>query len=300
MLPRSYRYASRDAGRLNFAPARALRLRAHARRPARRVARVTPPDSRAHAISPAAAATETGGPPALDLALACLARMAGGARHRHTRKRSSPGIAGAFACSGRGRAVVAWGGRPWPMGAPLANSYDVGREPTWGAPRIHGELLKLGIDVSQATVTKYMGRQRRPPSQTWRTFLTNQVGQIVAADLFVVPTATCRVLFVLVLLAHERQRVAQVAVTARPTARWTAQQLREAFPWDTAPRYLLRDRDHSFTAWAKTASAMEIREILTAPRPPWQNAYAERFIGSVRRECLDHVNVLVHRDCADS
>jgi putative transposase len=164
--------------------------------------------------------------------------------------------------------------------------------PLWGAPRIHGELLKLGIDVCQATVAKYMGRQRRPPSQTWRTFLTNHLGQIVTADFFVVPTATCRVLFVLVLIAHERRRVVHVAVTARPTAVWTAQQLREAFPWDTAPRYLLRDRDHAFTAWAKTASAMDIREILTAPRSPWQNAYAERFIGSVRRECLDHVIVL--------
>jgi putative transposase len=129
--------------------------------------------------------------------------------------------------------------------------------PLWGAPRIHGELLKLGIDVCQATVAKYMGRQRRPPSQTWRTFLTNHFGQIVAADFFVVPTATCRVLFVLVLMAHERRRVVHVAVTARPTAGWTAQQLREAFPWDTAPRYLLRDRDHAFTAWAKTASAMD-------------------------------------------
>ena len=164
--------------------------------------------------------------------------------------------------------------------------------PLWGAPRVHGELLKLGIDVCQATVTKYMGRQRRPPSQTWRTFLTNHLGQIVAADFFVVPTATRRILFVLVLLAHERRRVVHVAVTARPTAVWTAQQLREAFPWDSAPRYLLRDRDHAFTAWAKTASAMDIREILTAPRSPWQNAYAERFIGSVRRECLDHVIVL--------
>lgn len=107
--------------------------------------------------------------------------------------------------------------------------------PLWGAPRIHGELLKLGIDVSQATVTKYIGRQRRPPSQTWRTFLTNHVGQIAAADFFVVPTATCRVLFVLVLLAHERRRVAHVAVTARPTARWTAQQLRKRFPGTRRP-----------------------------------------------------------------
>jgi putative transposase len=161
----------------------------------------------------------------------------------------------------------------------------------WGAPRIHGELLKLGMNVCQATVAKYMVRHRRPPSQTWRTFLANHVGQMVAADFFVVPTATGRLLFVLVLLAHERRRVMHVAVTDHPTAAWTAQQLREAFPWDEAPRYLLRDRDHAFKAWANTATAMDIHEILTAPRSPWQNAYVERFIGSVRRECLDHVIV---------
>ncbi len=161
----------------------------------------------------------------------------------------------------------------------------------WGAPRIHGELLKLGMNVCQATVAKYMVRHRRPPSQTWRTFLANHVGQMVAADFFVVPTATGRLLFVLVLLAHERRRVMHVAVTDHPTAAWTAQQLREAFPWDEAPRYLLRDRDHTFKAWANTATAMDIHEILTAPRSPWQNAYVERFIGSVRRECLDHVIV---------
>ena len=104
--------------------------------------------------------------------------------------------------------------------------------PLWGAPRIHGELLKLGIDVCQATVAKYMVRPRRPPSQTWRTFLANHIGQVMAADFFVVPTATCRLLFVLVILAHERRRVVHVAVTEHPTAAWTAQQLREAFPWD--------------------------------------------------------------------
>jgi len=118
--------------------------------------------------------------------------------------------------------------------------------PLWGAPRIHGELLKLGIDVCQATVAKYMVRRREPPSQTWRTFVANHIGQLVAADFFVVPTATCRLLFVLVTLAHERRRVIHVAVTDHPTAAWTAQQLREAFPWDCAPRYLLRECDHEF------------------------------------------------------
>ena len=163
--------------------------------------------------------------------------------------------------------------------------------PRWGAPRIHGELLKLGIDVCQATVAKYMGRRRQPPSQTWRTFLRNHVGQIVAADFFVVPTATYRLLFVLVLLAHDRRRIRHMAVTAHPTAAWTAQQLREAFPWDEAPRYLLHDRDHAFDHVGATAKAMGMEEVLTAPRAPWQNAYVERFIGSARRECFDHVIV---------
>jgi putative transposase len=163
--------------------------------------------------------------------------------------------------------------------------------PLWGAPRIHGELLKLGIDVCQATVAKYMRHRRQPPSQTWRTFLRNHVGQIVAADFFVVPTVTYRLLFVFVLLAHDRRRIRHVAVTAHPTAAWTAQQLREAFPWDEAPRYLIHDRDHAFEGLQTTAKAMGINEVLTAPRSPWQNAFVERFIGSVRRECLDHVIV---------
>jgi transposase InsO family protein len=164
--------------------------------------------------------------------------------------------------------------------------------PLWGAPRIHGELLKLVMAVSQATVAKYMVRRQRPPSQTWRTFLPNHVGQIVAADFFVVPTATCRLLFVLVLLAHQRRRVVHIAVTAHPTAAWAGQQLREAFPWDNAPRYLLHDRDGAFTGLAATTQAMAIADVRTAPRSPWQNAYVERFIGSVRRECLDHVIIL--------
>jgi putative transposase len=163
--------------------------------------------------------------------------------------------------------------------------------PSWGAPRIHGELLKLGIDVSQATVAKYMGRRRQPPSQTWQTFLRNHIGQIVAADFFVVPTATYRLLFVFVLLAHDRRRIRHVAVTAHPTAAWTAQQLREAFSWHEAPRYLIHDRDHAFDGLGATAKAMGIEDVLTAPRAPWQNAFVERFIGSARRECFDYVIV---------
>jgi putative transposase len=163
--------------------------------------------------------------------------------------------------------------------------------PLWGAPRIHGELLKLGISISPTTVATYMRRRQPPPSQTWRTFLANHVTQLVATDFFVVPTVTCRLLFVLVILAHDRRRIVHTAVTARPSAAWTAQQFREAFPWDHAPRYLIRDRDHSFQHLQATTKAMGIHEVLTAPHSPWQNAYAERFIGSVRRECLDHVIV---------
>src|SRR5438132_11816362 len=167
--------------------------------------------------------------------------------------------------------------------------------PLWGAPRIHGELLKVGVVVSQAAVAKYMVRRGGPPSQTWRTFLANHLEQIAAADFFVVPTATCRMLFVLVILAHERRRIVHVAVTAHPTAAWTAQQLREAFPWNESPRYLVHDRDTAFEGWATTARAIGIDEVITAAHSPWQNAYAERLIESIRRECLDHIIVANER-----
>jgi len=163
--------------------------------------------------------------------------------------------------------------------------------PLWGAPRIHGELLKLGVQVSQATMAKYIRRPAIPASQSWRTFVTTHIDQIVAADFFVVPTVNCRLLFVLVLLAHERRRIVHVGVTTHPSAAWTAQQFREAFPWDQAPRYLIHDRDLAFQTVTATATAMGIEEVRTAPRSPWQNAYVERFIGSVRRECLDHMIV---------
>src|SRR5258708_37446006 len=165
--------------------------------------------------------------------------------------------------------------------------------PRWGVPRIHGELLKLGIQVSQATVAKYMGRHRKLPSQTWRIFLKNHMEDLVAADFFVVPTVTFRVLFVFVILAHNRRRPVHFAVTANPTAEWTAQELLEAFPWDSAPRYLLRDRDGSYgEKFQEATRGLGIREVLTAPRSPWQNPYVERLNGSIRRECLEHVIVV--------
>ena len=168
--------------------------------------------------------------------------------------------------------------------------------PRWGAPRIHGELQKLGIQVAETTVAKYMVRPRRPSSQSWRTFLKNHMQDLVSTDFFVVPTATFRLLFVFLVLSHDRRRVVHFAVTSHPTSEWTAQQLRQAFPWDTAPRYLLRDRDSCYgERFHQTVQAMNIQEILSAPRSPWQNAYVERLIGSIRRECLDHVLIFNER-----
>ena len=164
--------------------------------------------------------------------------------------------------------------------------------PLWGAPRIHGELLKLGIAVAQSTVARYLPRSRKPPSQTWRTFLTNHLAQTAAIDFFTVPTATFRVLFVFVVLSHERRRVLHFGVTEHPTQEWTMQQMREAFPWDEAPRYVLRDRDAIYGRdFAAMTRDMGMEEVLTAPRSPWQNPFVERLVGSIRRECLDHVIV---------
>ena len=162
--------------------------------------------------------------------------------------------------------------------------------PLWGAPRIHGELLKLGIEVSQATVAKYMVRRRGTPSQNWRTFLRNQAEGIAAIDMFVVASVSFRLLYVMIILAHDRRRIIHTAVTEHPTAAWLSRQVTEAFPWDTAPRYLLRDRDASYGQhFRRRVAAMGITEVITAPRSPWQNACVERVIGSIRRECLDHI-----------
>src|ERR1700736_1502460 len=164
--------------------------------------------------------------------------------------------------------------------------------PLWGAPRIHGELLKLGIEEGETSVGKYMVRHRRPPSQTWRTFLENHMKSTVSIDFFTVPTLRFEILYVFLVLAHDRRRILHFGVTAHPTAEWTAQQLREAFPWDSAPQYLLRDRDRIFGAdFTKQVEDLGIKEMLSTPRSPWQRAYIERVIGSIRRECLDHLIV---------
>ena len=168
--------------------------------------------------------------------------------------------------------------------------------PLWGAPRIHGELLKLGFDVSERTVSRLMPRRRKPPSQSWRTFLKNHLGSTVAVDFFAVPTLTCRILFVFVVLAHDRRRILHVNVTRHPTSAWTRQQLRESFPDDATARFLLHDGDATFdAAFGRTAEALGLTSVRTAPRSPWQNPYVERVIGSIRRECLDHVIVFNER-----
>ena len=155
--------------------------------------------------------------------------------------------------------------------------------PLWGAPRIHGELLKLGLTVSQATVSKYMVWPRRPPSQAWRTFLKNHAPDLIALDFFTVSTATFRVLFVLVILTHSRRRLVHLNVTEHPTAEWTARQLLEACALEEGPRYLIRDRDQVYgERFSRQAKTLDIPETVIAPRSPWQNAYAERVIGSIR------------------
>jgi transposase InsO family protein len=164
--------------------------------------------------------------------------------------------------------------------------------PLWGAPRIHGELLKLGIDLSQTTVAKYMIRHRNPPSPSWRAFLDNHLKSLVSIDFFTVPTVRFRILFVFLVLSHDRRRIVHFNVTEHPSAEWTGRQLVEAFPWDTVPRYLIRDRDGIYGQdFTRCVNALGIKQILLAPRSPWQNPYVERVIGSVRRECLDHVVV---------
>ena len=186
------------------------------------------------------------------------------------------------------------GGRP-PIDAEIRTLIRrMAREnPTWGAPRIHGELLKLGFDVGEATVSRHMPRRRKPPSQSWRTFMRNHTEDLVSIDFFVVPTATFRVLYVFLVLEHERRRIVHFNVTEGPSAQWTGQQLVNAFPYDSAPDYVIRDRDKIYGAeFVRRVRAMGIDQVLTAPQSPWQNPYCERVIGTLRRDCLDHVIVL--------
>ncbi|MFI5398949.1 MAG: integrase core domain-containing protein [Candidatus Binatia bacterium] len=168
--------------------------------------------------------------------------------------------------------------------------------PTWGSPRIMGEPRKLGIAVAKSTVEKYRVRRSKPPSPTWRTFLATHAKDLVSIDFFTVATVRFEILFVLIILAHDRRRIRHFNITAHPTAEWTAQQVVEAFPWETVPRYLVRDRDSVYgAAFRQRLAGLGIEEVLSAPRSPWQSPYVERVIGSIRRECLDHVVVLHQR-----
>jgi transposase InsO family protein len=165
--------------------------------------------------------------------------------------------------------------------------------PLWGAPRIHGELLKLGFQVAQSSVAKYMFKRRGPPTQGWRTFLHNHAPDIAAMDLFVVPTIGFDLLYAFVIVRLDRRDLVLINVTATPTAEWVARQITEAFPWNEAPRYMIRDRDRIYgSVVMRRLRAMGIRDRPTTPASPWQNALAERLIGSIRRECVDHVIVL--------
>jgi len=165
--------------------------------------------------------------------------------------------------------------------------------PLWGAPRIHGELLKLGFDVARSSVAKYMVKRGGSPGQGWRAFLRNHAPHIAAMDLFVVPTISFGLLYALVIVRLDRRELVWVNVTANPTAEWIARQVTEAFPWDDAPQYLIRDRDGIYsTLVTRRLRAMGIRDKPTPPASPWQNGFAERLIGSIRRECVDHLVVL--------
>jgi transposase InsO family protein len=164
--------------------------------------------------------------------------------------------------------------------------------PLWGAPRIHGELLKLGFEVAQSSVAKYLVKRRGPPSQGWSTFLRNHLPEVAAMDLFVVPTIRFDLLYAFIIIRLDRRALVWISVTTNPTAEWIARQITEAFPWNEAPRYLIRDRDRIYGDVARhRILAMGIRDKPIAPASPWQNGFAERLIGSIRRECLDHIVV---------
>jgi len=168
--------------------------------------------------------------------------------------------------------------------------------PLWGTPRIQSELALPGYVVAESTIDKYRIHAPKPPSQTWRTFLDTHIKEIVAIDFFTVPTATFRILFTFVILRHDRRHVVHFNVTAHPTAEWTAQQIVEAFPFDEAPRFVIRDRDGVYgKVFDERVRNMGIEQVVCAPRSPRQNAFAERLIGSIRRECLDHVIILNER-----
>jgi len=196
-----------------------------------------------------------------------------------------------------------WKSRPRKPGRPSIDREirdlirQMSREnPTWGAPRIQSELALLGYDVAENTVAKYMIRHRKPPSQTWRTFLDNHIPDIAACDFFTVPTVMFHVLYVFIVMRHDRRQIVHFNITTNPYAEWTAQQIVESFPFDETPRFLIRDNDGIYGDYFKArVKDMGIDEVPIAPRSPWQNPYCERVIGSIRRDCLNHMMILNER-----
>ena len=182
------------------------------------------------------------------------------------------------------------GGRPRVSGDVRGLILRIAAEnPLWGAPRIHGEMLKLGFELAQATVSNYLRRHPRPRGQTWKTFIENHKDALAAIDLFVVPTIGFKLMYGIAIIHLKRRELVWTNATLHPTAEWIAQQISEAFPWDQAPKHLIRDRDASYGAvFKRRLATLAIRDHPTAPRSPWQNGYVERVIGSIRRECLDH------------
>src|SRR5207302_1318762 len=258
----------------------------------------TPSNRRAPQVCRKAPKIDRGRPPAVDLSVAPLARLALGVGHRQARNgRSLASCRLSFVLDLEGALRKTRTTRHVKRG-PRSDSQDVPGESRLGCtahPRRtaqtgHRHRAELGIDIGQSSVSKYMVRCRKPPSQTWRTFLENHAQQLVSIDFFTVPTIRFQVLYVFLVLAHDRRRILHFNVTTHPTADWTGQQLREAFPFAQLPRYLLRDRDAIFgDDFREHVRDLGICEVLSAPRSPWQRAYIERVIGSVRRECLDHM-----------
>ncbi|NOX96383.1 MAG: transposase family protein [Alphaproteobacteria bacterium] len=194
------------------------------------------------------------------------------------------------------RALWRWKSRPR-CGRPKVSKEirDLIREislanPLWGTPRVHGELKMLGFDIAQSSVAKYMAKRRGPPSQGWKTFLRNHADGIASCDFLIIPTIGFKLLYVFVILGHSRRKLLHIGITANPTAEWAARQITEAFPWDSAPKTLIRDNDSIYgAAFKKQLAALNIRDGPTALRSPWQNGFVERMIGSIKRECLDHM-----------
>jgi transposase InsO family protein len=190
----------------------------------------------------------------------------------------------------RWRSRAKWGRKPAPRELRALIRQMSLQNPLWGAPRLHGELVKVGYEIAQSTVAKYMARGRGGGGQNWKAFLRNHAGEIASIDMLTVPTIAFDVLYAFVVLGHGRRKILHVEVTDHPTAAWLSRQIVEAFPWDSAPAFLLRDNDGAYGhIFRRKLMALSICDKPTTPHSPWQNGHVERVIGSIRRECLDHI-----------